>query len=148
MPKHTKVDASKLIGVSRATLYNYIKQGRISVDPDGTIDTAELLRAGFTLRPIDSVQERQNGKNDTDLDVLNPKLQAMSKRNQTLETELSTLRLQLADAQFEYKKLSDNSLAERTRLLDVLEREQQNQRLLIETSPRSPWYRRMWTKRD
>jgi hypothetical protein len=47
--KLSKVDAAKTIGVSRQTLYAYIKSSRISVDPDGTIDTAELLRAGFTL---------------------------------------------------------------------------------------------------
>jgi hypothetical protein len=49
MAKLSKAGAAKCIGVTRATLYRYIQQGRISVDPDGTIDTAELLRAGFEL---------------------------------------------------------------------------------------------------
>src|SRR5215475_5503242 len=49
MAKLSKVDAAKATGVSRQTLYTYIKDGRLSVDADGLIDTAELLRAGFTL---------------------------------------------------------------------------------------------------
>ena len=49
MAKLSKVDAAKATGVSRQTLYTYLKDGRISADADGLIDTAELLRAGFTL---------------------------------------------------------------------------------------------------
>ena len=50
--KLSKVDAAKAAGVSRQTLYTYIKDSRISVDADGLIDTAELLRAGFALRTL------------------------------------------------------------------------------------------------
>jgi AcrR family transcriptional regulator len=50
MAKLSKVDAAKAAGVSRQTLYTYIKDGRLSVDADGLVDTAELLRAGFALR--------------------------------------------------------------------------------------------------
>jgi hypothetical protein len=49
MAKLSKVDAAKAAGVSRQTLYTYLKDGRLSADADGLIDTAELLRAGFTL---------------------------------------------------------------------------------------------------
>lgn len=49
MAKLSKVDAAKATGVSRQTLYTYINDGRLSTDADGLIDTAELLRAGFTL---------------------------------------------------------------------------------------------------
>jgi len=49
MAKLSKVDAAKAAGVSRKTLYTYTKDGRLSVDADGLIDTAELLRAGFAL---------------------------------------------------------------------------------------------------
>jgi hypothetical protein len=52
MAKLSKVDAAKAAGVSRQTLYIYIKDHRLSVDADGLIDTAELLRAGFTLRTL------------------------------------------------------------------------------------------------
>ena len=52
MAKLSKSDAAKAVGVSRQTLYTYIRDGRISVDSDGLVDTAELLRAGFALHDI------------------------------------------------------------------------------------------------
>jgi DNA-binding XRE family transcriptional regulator len=52
MAKLSKVDAAKATGVSRQTLYTYLKDGRLSADADGLIDTAELLRAGFTVSGI------------------------------------------------------------------------------------------------
>ena len=55
MAKLSKVDAAKAAGVSRQTLYTYIKDHRLSVDADGLIDTAELLRAGFTLRTLHEI---------------------------------------------------------------------------------------------
>ena len=51
MAKLSKVDAAKAAGVSRQTLYTYLKDGRLSADAEGLIDTAELLRAGFSLHP-------------------------------------------------------------------------------------------------
>jgi len=145
MSKHTKVDAARLINVSRATLYNYIKQGRISTDPDGKIDTAELLRAGFDLHPLKQSDDDTNRQGLTVDNVLNQNPQVMSKRVQFLEDELSTLRQQLADAQFENQKLTEDTATERTRLLDMLEREQKNQQLLLEAGKRSPWWR-VWRK--
>jgi DNA-binding XRE family transcriptional regulator len=52
MAKLSKLDAAKAVGVSRQTLYTYLKDGRLSTDADGLIDTAELLRAGFTLHTL------------------------------------------------------------------------------------------------
>jgi hypothetical protein len=52
MAKLSKSDAARIIGVTRQTLYRYLAQGRISPLPDGTIDTAELLRAGFELQDV------------------------------------------------------------------------------------------------
>jgi len=55
MAKLSKVDAAKAAGVSRQTLYTYLKDGRLSADADGLIDTAELLRAGFALHPLHEI---------------------------------------------------------------------------------------------
>jgi hypothetical protein len=48
--KLTISDASRVAGVARSTLHRAIRAGRLSVDPDGHVDTAELLRAGYTLQ--------------------------------------------------------------------------------------------------
>jgi hypothetical protein len=52
MAKLSKVDAAKAAGVSRQILYTYIKDHRLGVDADGLMDTAELLREGFTLHTL------------------------------------------------------------------------------------------------
>ena len=49
MAKLTIAVASRVAGVARSTLYRAIQTGRLSADPDGRVDTAELLRAGYTL---------------------------------------------------------------------------------------------------
>ena len=59
MAKLTVSDAARVAGVARSTLHRAIRAGRLSVDPDGHIDTAELLRAGYTLQR--SVQQSRPG---------------------------------------------------------------------------------------
>src|SRR5258705_11473557 len=50
MAKLTISDAARVAGAARSPLHRAIRTGRLSVDPDGHIDTAELLRAGYTLQ--------------------------------------------------------------------------------------------------
>jgi hypothetical protein len=59
MAKLTIYEASRVAGVARSTLHRAIKQGRLSVEADGRVDTAELLRAGYTLQR--SVQQQRGG---------------------------------------------------------------------------------------
>jgi hypothetical protein len=49
MAKLTKAEAARQMGISRTTLYKLIHAGTLSVHPDGTIDTTELVRAVSTL---------------------------------------------------------------------------------------------------
>lgn len=51
MAKLTISDAARVAGVSRVTLHRYINAGKLHRTPDGAMDTAELLRAGFLLHP-------------------------------------------------------------------------------------------------
>jgi hypothetical protein len=48
--KFSADQAAQAIAVTRGTLQGYIRSGRINDNPDGTIDAAELLRAGFIIR--------------------------------------------------------------------------------------------------
>jgi hypothetical protein len=59
MAKLTISDAARVAGVARSTLHRAIHAGRLSVDPDGHLDTAELLRAGYTLQ-----KHTQQGKTE------------------------------------------------------------------------------------
>lgn len=49
MAKLSISDAARVAGVSRVTLHRYMKAGKLSRTPDGSIDTTELVRAGFVL---------------------------------------------------------------------------------------------------
>src|SRR3989442_6516151 len=92
MAKLSKVDAAKAAGVSRQTLYTYIKDGRLSADADGLVDTAELLRAGFTLRTV-----HETGRHDVE-----PIGQPLTSRLDTLDVYqdmIALLKQQLIDAQ-------------------------------------------------
>ena len=39
-----------MTSTSRQTIYRALEAGRLTWEPDGTIETAELLRAGFSLQ--------------------------------------------------------------------------------------------------
>jgi hypothetical protein len=45
-------EAAQAISVTGGTLQQYIKSGRLRVNPDGTIKAVELLRAGFIVRTV------------------------------------------------------------------------------------------------
>jgi len=49
MAKLTISDAARACRVARSTLQRAINAGRLSLDPDHRVDTAELIRAGYTL---------------------------------------------------------------------------------------------------
>ncbi|HEY5866479.1 MAG TPA: hypothetical protein VI542_13180 [Candidatus Tectomicrobia bacterium] len=59
MPLLTISDAARVCGVNRSTLQRAVQAGRLSLTPDHRVDTAELLRAGFTLHaaPVPQVPQ-------------------------------------------------------------------------------------------
>jgi hypothetical protein len=123
MAKLSKADAAKAAGVSRQTLYTFLKDGRISADADGLIDTAELLRAGFTLHDFGRQEALHSGhpltSNSETVDI-NRELIAMLKqqldaalireqeareREQHQREELTWLRHQFEQMQLRYDRL-------------------------------------------
>ena len=128
MAKLSKVDAAKAAGVSRQTLYTYIKDGRLSVDADGLVDTAELLRAGFALHTghdigrleVDTVGHGLTSRLDT-LDVYQDMItmlkqqlseaqareQAALEREKTAREREALLLQMLQDMQHRYDRLLD-----------------------------------------
>jgi hypothetical protein len=84
MAKLTKAQAARQMGISRTTLYKLIHAGTLSVHPDGTIDTTELVRAVSTLAtPVQrehftpvhgehlSVHAVQHGVHEVDSEIIN-----------------------------------------------------------------------------
>jgi hypothetical protein len=108
MAKLTISDASRVAGVARSTLHRAINAGRLSVDPDGHLDTAELLRAGYTLQgntqqekggalqdatPRASVAQHPHSSLET------PRLLALQQECDLLRLERDVLRRELEAAQ-------------------------------------------------
>jgi hypothetical protein len=52
---------AQAISVTRLTLRDYIKSGRLKANPDGTIEAVELLRAGFIMRTLPRRGEEEVG---------------------------------------------------------------------------------------
>ena len=130
MAKLSKAGAARCIGVTRATLYRYIKQGRISVDPEGTIDTAELLRAGFELY-TDGVSGDVSAIHDETPDET-VEVARLTERISAVEREQDLLRQELADAK-----------QEKAKLLDLLSSQQR----LLEAGQNPSWWARLWRRR-
>jgi hypothetical protein len=59
MAKLTISDAARACRVARSTLQRAVNAGRLSLDPDHRVDTAELLRAGYTLHDARLAQDRR-----------------------------------------------------------------------------------------
>jgi hypothetical protein len=134
MAKVNKTEAAKLIGVVRQTLYDYIKQGRISVDPDGHIDTSELIRAGFQLRLPDSPRDVGNGHDTTEITTgtdTQPGAQnhkvPISKVIELYEQRIGSLERDIADA----RSREEEAVAREQRLLSIIEQEQKQRQLYL-----------------
>jgi hypothetical protein len=131
--KLSKVNAAKLIGVSRQTLYAYIYTGRISVDPEGTIDTAELLRAGFPLRQGDCQKDDGPGRDLTPSHV----------QVDTYREIIALLRQQLVEAQEREREalllhMLRDAQQQSQRLLDIPKQAQATGSALPRTLPTVP----------
>jgi hypothetical protein len=129
MAKLSKAGAARCIGVTRATLYRYINQGRISVDPEGNIDTAELLRAGFQLY-TDGVSGDVSARHD-ETPAETVELARLTERLSAVERERDLLRQDLADAK-----------QEKAKLLDLLTSQQR----LLEAGQKPSWWARLWRR--
>jgi hypothetical protein len=161
MAKLTLADAARVAGVARSTLYRAIQKGRLSADPDGRLDTAELLRAGYTLQR--SAQQTKDGAlhdapprnidaQRSSAPAETQALHAMQQERDMLRLERDMLRQQLEAAQmreqaaFEREREArEERQAARERealLLRMVEQAQQRYDRLLDmprsTTPRRP----------
>jgi hypothetical protein len=127
--KLTISDAARVAGVSRVTLHRYIKAGKLSRSPDGTIDTAELLRIGLVLHSDTALQSVTLQR-----DVTPPETSpATSPDPATLQQLITVLQRELDAAHAREEATREREAL----LLQMLQQlQQQNQRLL--DLPRSP----------
>jgi hypothetical protein len=138
MARLTLTEASRITGAARSTLYRAIQEGRLTREPDGTIDTVELLRAGFALQPATSEGALQG---DATIHNATPPIQEEdAPAILYLERLVATLERELEAA-----KTRETQLLEREAELLALVRAQQEaqQRLLGEGRLRKSFVTRM-----
>jgi hypothetical protein len=136
MAKLTISDASRVAGVARSTLHRAIRAGRLSVDPDGHVDTAELLRAGYTLQrsTLQDATPRSSDAQQGAIPAETQALPAVHQERDLLRLERDLLRRELEVAHLREQAALEREQAARERealLLHMLEQaQQQSQRLL------------------
>jgi hypothetical protein len=139
MAKLTISDAARTCRVARSTLPRAINAGRLSLDADHRVDTAELLRAGYTLQaarqeqPAASLRdtaERANGTRQGDAAPLHHELTLLQREFALLERERDLLRTAL-DAAAAREQVA---LEREARLLHLLEQAQTQSHRLLDTA--------------
>lgn len=115
-------DSARVVGISRKTLYEHIKSGKVSVTRQGNkryISVSELLRAYGSIKRellpegdarLQSDLKRKGNSKETDLILT--RLERLVKDNEDLRTEVNALK-ELTQLQIEYndkqKSLSDEN---------------------------------------
>ena len=109
--------ASQDFGVSRNTLYKYVKQGKLTKDSEGKLDTSDLIRLFSKhvqetqgLTQVDSINIPQNEQLKTECEQLRQQLAISEMRINELKSQLdyvrqneSWLKQQLDQKLIEYK---------------------------------------------
>jgi hypothetical protein len=153
MAKLTISDAARACRVARSTLQRAINAGRPSLGPDHRVDTAELLRAGYTLHAarqeqthtmqhgaLQDAAERSSSTRQDAASPASPDAMLMQQMITALERENTLLRSALDAAAAREEEARTHTHAareERALLLHMLQEMQQRYVRLLE-APRSP----------
>lgn len=139
MSKLTISEAVKIVPVSQATLYRDLKKGKVSFETNGKdkrlIDVSELERVYGELK---TPGQSENG-NGHIADSLNETSQTLSLTNNENEKIINLLEDQIADLKdqlTDMKTQLSESTVEKNKLLDLADRLQKQNELLMLPSPK------------
>jgi hypothetical protein len=153
MAKLTISDAARACRVARSTLQRAVQAGRLSLDTDHRVDTAELLRAGYTLhaaRQDDDCRTRQDALQDAAsrsssarqdaADLLSPDAALLQHTIAALERENTLLRaaLDAAAAREEEARVQTKAAREERALLLQMLQDMQHRYDRLLDMPRTP----------
>ena len=153
MAKLTISDAARACRIARSTLQRAVQAGRLSLDPDHRVDTAELLRAGYTLhaaRQDEDCRARQTALHDaalrssstrqdaagaaqSDATLMQHTIAALERENALLRAALDAAAVREEEARVQ----SQAAREERALLLQMLQDMQQRYDRLLD-APRPP----------
>jgi len=134
-------EAAKATGVSRVTLFRHIKDGTLSRSPDGTIDTAELLRAGFMLQTATQLNRnrvKRTATSTTDV-ASQARFLASEQVIAAIERERDLLQRELNATREMLRKEQESALERERTLLHLLEQAQTQSQRLLEMPRQTPW---------
>ncbi len=153
MAKLTISDAARACRVARSTLQRAVNAGRLSLDADHRVDTAELLRAGYTLHAarhdatrrvqeeaLQDAAARSTPPRQTAASPSQGELELMKRELALVERERDLLRATLDAAAAREQEARVNAQAardERALLLQMLQDMQHRYDRLLE-APRTP----------
>ena len=131
MAELTLRDAAKQVGVSRATIYRAVKEGRLSAtvrphDGQKVVDTAELLRVFGSLKPRQAETASETALRDRprQAETAPPSLAYMTAEDRRREVEIAgreALRADLAAARDTIRRLEQQAQEARERELKLME---------------------------
>ncbi|ENG2844354.1 helix-turn-helix domain-containing protein [Escherichia coli] len=128
MALHTVTEAAKMAGVTRRTIYRYLKSGKLSAavtDGDNTqIETSELLRVFGSLSQPE-VEEVSTGSQENEPEYVTRLLDEMSKLRGIIESQQLLL--------LEDKQSREQQIAERQHQTDLIEQLQRERDALSQT---------------
>jgi hypothetical protein len=134
MARLTLTEASRITGAARSTLYRAISEGRLTREPDGTIDTVELLRAGFSLQ---NEASQETLRDDSSLhDATPPRQPEDAPAILYLERLVATLERELEAAKIREAKL----LEREAELLGLLRAQQGAQQRVLQEGRARPGF--------
>lgn len=139
----TITQAAKVTGVSRSTLYRYIKAGKLARAADGKIDAVALQRAGLRLLNPETTATSCISPQQGVLMVYKPDHQAFTasaepppRQSSTSDVSselIATLRDELASAKERERSAREAARQEQERLMILLAQEQCNVQQLLAT---------------
>ncbi len=103
--------AAKMSGVGRTTFYRHIVEKGITIEPDGRIDTAELIRVygSENILTPEQVKEKEKAQRSSKLSNGTPKEQDGEQQNAHLLDEIKRLKNDLENLSLERKRERDQA---------------------------------------
>lgn len=97
--------ASQDFGVSRNTLYKYVKQGKLTKDSEGKLDTSDLVR--LFSQHVQSMQVLTQGDS-----IKTPQNEQLKTENEQLRQQLTNSEMRINDlkSQLDYMRQNENWL--------------------------------------
>jgi excisionase family DNA binding protein len=145
MALHTVSEAAKMAGVTRRTIYRYLKSGKLSAavtDGDNTsIETSELLRVFGSLSQPEA-EEVSTGSQENEPEYVTRLLDEMSKLRDIIESQQTLL---LEDKQSREQQTAERQ--QQSELIEQLQRERDALSQALDTERKKGFWKKLFSNK-